>query len=132
MILDMAKTANFFLTSTFKVVSKYTSISEMFGVLRLNQLDAKKEDSNKEDFEIGEKQTLYYGRQVCDFVSTSICANIESPSIYIKPGVRYSAGKSTGDLIEINLFIYLFCLTMHGSLVTLFNINFQLCLRLFI
>ena len=104
MILDIAKMANFFLTRSFKVVSKYTSISEIFGVLWLNQLDAKKEDSNKRrklGSEIGEKQMLNYGRQVYDFVSTSICANDESPSIYIKAGARYSAGKSTGDLILV-------------------------------
>lgn len=109
LILEIAKTANFLLTRTFKVVSKYTSISEIFGVLWLIHLDAKDDDSNKRrklGSAIGVKQMNIYGRQVYDFVSTSICAENESPSIYIRAGAKYSASRSEGDLkiVRNNLF----------------------------
>ena len=80
------------------MVSKYTSISEMFVVLWLIQSDTKIDDSNKRrklGSEIGEKQMYNYGWQVYDYVCTSICAENESPSMYIKAGVKYSTAKST-------------------------------------
>jgi hypothetical protein len=68
------------------VVSKNCSISEIFGVLWLNHLDAIDSESNKRrklGADIGEKQMKNYGRQVCDCVSTRICAENESPSRYM-------------------------------------------------
>lgn len=108
LIAEVVKTANFFLLTSFKVVSKYTSISEIFGVLWLDHVDTKQDASKKRrkvGTDIGERQMNTYGRTVYDFVSTMICAENESPSIYIKAGAKYSASKSTNlELIRSNLF----------------------------
>ena len=67
LVLEIAKTANFLLTRTYKVISRYTSISEIFGVQWLLQLDAKVDEPNKRrklEADIGVKQMNNYGRQM--------------------------------------------------------------------
>ena len=76
--------ANLLLTRSFKVVSKYCSISEIFGVQSLNQVAAIENDSNKRrklGAYTGDKQMKNYGRQVYDYVSTRMCAENESPFV---------------------------------------------------
>lgn len=109
LISKIAETANFLLTRTFKENSTCTSISEIFGVLWVTQLDAKGVEPNKRrklGADMGVKQMNYYGRQVYDFVSTIICAKNESPSVYIQAGAKYSASISKRDLKQVrsNLF----------------------------
>lgn len=100
LILEILKMANFLLTKSFKVISNYSSISEIFGVLWLTHVDATDSESNKRrklGAEIGERQMKHYGKQVYDYVSERTCAENESPSRYVEAGANYSQSKSTGD-----------------------------------
>ena len=87
-VLDIEKTANILLRKSFKVTSKNSSISEIFGVLWLAELDMQSAtpSSNKRRKRgeiLGHKQLNRYGTRVRDYITDSICAKNESPSIFI-------------------------------------------------
>ena len=72
------------------------SISEIYGLLWLNQPDVNNAKSEsfkrrKKGDEIGERQMGTYTKEVYEFVSSSICATNESPTIYINAAVKESA-----------------------------------------
>ena len=100
------------LTRTYKVKSQYVSISQIYGVMWLKELSGVYETSEpsnkrrKKGEEIGYKQMNRYGKQVYEFVSSSICAADESPAIYINAAVRESAYRSSGglDAVRRNIF----------------------------
>lgn len=90
------------------MVSKYYSISEIFGVQWFNHLNTQN-DSNKRrklDAHIRVRQMNTFTRKIYQYVKTNTCAENESPSIYIETGAKYSSSRSTSNqqLIPKNLF----------------------------
>ena len=111
LVSEITLTANILLSKTSKFVSKYVSISEIYGALWLNQLDINNEMSEpkkrrKRGDEIGDRQMGRYANEVYEFVATKICAKNESPTIYINAAVKESALRSTGalDAVRRNIF----------------------------
>ena len=103
LVSEILKTANVLLTRTYKAVSQYVSISQIYGVLSLNQVsDVEEETSHskrrKKGTEIGYKQMDRYGKQVYEYVSSRICAVDDSPTVYINAAMKESASRSVGDL----------------------------------
>ena len=103
LVSQISNLANRLLNNTFRVTSKYVSVSEIYGVLWLSQLheSEKANVSNKRrkrGEDIGDRQMGRYGKEVYDYVSTRICASNESPTMYIDAAVRESAYRSSGAL----------------------------------
>lgn len=47
-----------------------------------------------------------YGKQVYEYVSSSICAVDESPTVYINAAMKESASRSVGDLVAVRRNIF--------------------------
>ena len=104
LVTEICMTVNIMLTRTYKVKSQYISISQIYGVMWLEEMSGFNEASEpnnkrrKKGEEIGYKQMNRYGKLVYEFVSSSICAADESPTIYINAAVRESAYRSSRGL----------------------------------
>ena len=106
LVIEINKLVNRLLSTSYKAVSKYISISEIYGVLWLRQLreSEKANASNKrrkKGEEIGDRQMGRYGKEVYEFVSSRICAADESPTMYINAAVKESAYRSAGALEDV-------------------------------
>ena len=106
MVVDIEKTANILLRRSFKVTSKYASISEIFGVLWLAELDVQSAipSSNKRrkrGESLGNKQLNRYGTRVRDYITDNICAENESPSIFINAATKQSGSISAECLNDV-------------------------------
>ena len=111
LVTEITSTANTLLIKTCKADSKYVSISEIYGLLWLNQLDVNNAKSEsfkrrKKGDEIGDRQMGRYAKEVYEFVSNSICAANESPTIYINAAIKESASRSAGALEAVRRKIF--------------------------
>lgn len=112
LVTEICMTVNTLLNRTYKVKSQYVSISQIYGVMWLEDISdvgEASEQSNKrrkKGEEIGYRQMNRYGKQVYEFVSSSICAADESPTIYINAAVKESAYRSSSglDAVRRNIF----------------------------
>ena len=111
LVTEILKTTNALLTRTCKAVSQYNSISQIYGVLWLDQMSDVEEVTShnkrrKKGVEIGYKQMDRYGKQVYEYVSSRICAVDESPTVYINAAMKESASRSVGDLVAVRRNIF--------------------------
>ena len=111
LVTEICMTVNIMLTRTYKVKSQHILISQIYGVMWLEEMSGVYEASEpsnkrrKKGEEIGYTQMNRYGKQVYEFVSSSICAADESPTIYINAAVRESAYRSSGGLDAVHQYI---------------------------
>jgi hypothetical protein len=111
LVTEILKTANALLSRTFKTASQYVSISQIYGVLWLDQVcdveeGASSNKRRKKGADIGYKQMDRYGKQVYEYVSSRICAVDESPTIYINAAMKESASRSVSDLEAVRRKIF--------------------------
>ena len=112
LVTEICTTANTLLSRTFKLKSQYVSISQIYGVMRLEETtdvgDASEKSNKrrKKGEEIGYKQMDRYAKKVYEFVSDTICAADESPTRYINAAVKESTKRSSGglDAVRRNIF----------------------------
>ena len=102
LVTEISKLASKLLSRTIKVSSKYTSISEIYGVMWLNQLrDSEKVNVSlkrrKKGEEIDNRQMGRYGKEVYED---------ESPTMDINAAAKESAFRSTGALEDVRCNIF--------------------------
>lgn len=112
LVQEIYRTVNVLLSRTYKVESQYVSVSQIYGVMWLEQMSdvgVASEQSHKrrkKGEDIGYKQMNRYGKKVCEFISNTICAVDESPTRYIDAAAKESADRSSGGLEAIRRNIF--------------------------
>ena len=112
LVSEIHGTVSALLSRTFKFETQYVSISPIYGVLWLRQIDVVCEASEtskkriKRGEDIGYRQMQRYGKQVYEYVADTICAVNESPTKYINAAVEESSLRSTTELKSVRRNIF--------------------------
>ena len=112
LVSEIHGTVNALLSRTFKLETQFVSISQIYGILWLRQIDVVCEASEpsrkriKRGEDIGYRQMQRYGKQVYEYVADTICAVNESPTIYINAAVKESSLRSTTELKSVRRNIF--------------------------